>query len=148
VTDSPPGGAPPNVMGPLAGFDQVAGTVAFFREGIVWTVDSGNGTISFAFPQGSTFFFETSNCTGTAWVNTGPEPVPFQAPLCQRGAGPLGTCAGSFVLDTARSPVNVNSHVDATGACVQETMTGTLTSVRAVASPVNAANLPLVVRER
>jgi hypothetical protein len=148
VTDSPPGGAPPNVMGPLVGFDQVAGTVAFFRDGIVWTIDSGNGAISFAFPQGSTFFFESSNCTGTAWVNTGPEPVPFQAPLCQRGAGPLGTCAGSFVLDTARSPVTVNSHVDATGACVQQTMTGTLTSVRAVASPVNAGNLPLVIRER
>jgi hypothetical protein len=58
-------------MGPLVAFDQVAGTVAFFRKGIVWTVDSGNGAISFAFPQGSTFFFETSNCTGTAWVNTG-----------------------------------------------------------------------------
>ena len=60
----------------------------------------------------------------------------------------VSVCAGSFVLDTARSPVTVNSHVDDTGVCVQATMTGTLTSVRAVTSPVNAANLPLVVSER
>jgi hypothetical protein len=149
VTDSPSGGAPANVMGPLVGFDGADGTVSFFRDGIVWTIDSGNGAIRFAFPQGSTFFFETSDCNGTPWVNTGPEPVPFQAPLCQRAAGPLGTCAGSFVVDFSRSGVTIRSQTNpATGACEAVSFTGTLTAVRAVTSPVNAANLPLVVRER
>lgn len=149
VTDSPPGGAPPNVMGPLVGFDPVAGTVSFFRDGIVWTIDSVNGAIEYAFPEGSTFFFETTNCTGTAWVNTGPEPAPFQAPLCQKNAGPLGTCRGPFVLDRGRIGLPIQSRINpANQQCEAFVTEATLSSVRAVESPVNALNLPLVVRER
>lgn len=149
VTDSPPGGGTPNVIGPLVGFDPVAGTVSFLKGGIVWTIDSGNGAISYAFPQGSTFFFETADCTGTAWVNTGPEPAPFQAPLCQRGAGPLGTCKGPFVLDFARFGVTIQSQANpSTGVCEPASFAATLTAVKAVTSPVNTLNLPLVVRER
>lgn len=149
VTDSPPGGATPNVMGPLVGFDAAAGTVTFFKDGIVWTIDSGNGAIAYPFPQGSTFLFETADCTGTAWVNTGTEPAPVQAPLCQRNAGPLGTCKGPFVLDVGRIGVAIQSRVNPdTQACEAVSLSATLSSVRAVVSPVNALNLPLVVRER
>jgi hypothetical protein len=123
--------------------------VSFLNGGIVWTIDSGNGAISYAFSQGSTFFFETADCTGTAWVNTGPEPAPFQAPLCQKGAGPLGTCKGPFVLDFARIGVAIQSRINpSTNLCEAVSFSGTLSAVKAVVSPVNTANLPLVVRER
>jgi hypothetical protein len=149
VTDSPPGGAPPNVLGPLIGYDQASGTVSFFRDGIVWPVDAGNGAIHYAVPQGSTFFFETTDCTGTPWVNTGPEPVPLQGPLCQRGAGLLGACKGPFVLDVGVLGVAIRSRVNpTTQACEQVSFTGTLSSVRAVTPPVNALNLPLAIRQR
>lgn len=149
VTDTPPGGAPPNVMGPLVGFDQVAGTVSFFRDGIVWTIDSGNGEIKYAFPQGSTFHYETTDCTGTAWVNTGPEPVPLQAPLCQKGAGVLGACKGPFVVDFSSIGVAIRSRTEpTTGACEAVSLAGTLTAVKGVTSPVNVLNLPLVLREQ
>jgi hypothetical protein len=147
VTDSPVAGTP-TVLGPLVGFDAVIGTVTFFRDANVWTVETGTGVIRFPFPLGSTFFFETSNCTGTAWVNIRTEPVGVQAPLCQRGGGPGGACAGSFVLDVTRSPVNVAAHVDSTGACVPDNVPATLTSVRPVSLPILPLNLPLVVRER
>ncbi len=149
VVDSPPGGATPNVMGPLVAFDAAAGTVSFFKDGIVWNIDSGNGAIAYPIPQGSTFLFETTNCTGTAWVNTGTEPAPVQAPLCQRNAGPLGTCKGPFVLDVGRIGVTIQSRVNPdTQACEPVSLSATLSSVRAVVSPVNAINLPLVIRER
>jgi hypothetical protein len=149
VTESPPGGAAPNVLGPLVGYDQATGTVSFFRDGIIWPIDAGSGAINYPFPQGSTFFFETTDCTGTAWVNTGPEPVPLQGPLCQRGAGMLGACKGPFVLDGGRLNVTIQSRTDpATGNCQLASFTGPLSSVKAVTSPVNPANLPLVVRER
>lgn len=149
VTDSPPSGGTPTVIGPLVGFDPVAGTVILFKDGLVWSVDSGTGSLRYAFPQGSTFFFETTDCTGTAWVNTGVEPAPFQAPLCQRGAGPLGTCKGPFVLDFARVGVTIQSQANpSTGICEPSSFAATLSAVRAVTSPVNTLNLPLVVRER
>lgn len=149
VVDSPPGGATPNVMGPMVAFDAAAGTVSFFKDGIVWNIDSGNGAIAYPFPQGSTFLFETTDCTGTPWVNTGTEPAPVQAPLCQRNAGPLGTCKGPFVLDVGRIGVTIQSRVNPdTQACEPVSLSATLSSVRAVASPVNALNLPLLVRER
>lgn len=149
VIDSPPGGAPPNVMGPLVGYDQATGTVSFFRDGIIWPIDAGSGAVNYPFPQGSTFFFEAADCMGTAWVNTGPEPVPLQGPLCQRGAGVLGACQGPFVLDGGRLSVTIQSRTDpATGACQATIFSGPLSSVRAVASPVSALNLPLVVSER
>ncbi len=149
VVDSPPGGATPNVMGPLVAFDAAAGTVSFFKDGIVWSIDSGNGAIAYPFPLGSTFLFETTDCTGTAWVNTGTEPAPVQAPLCQRNAGPLGTCKGPFVLDVGRIGVAIQSRINPdTQACEAVSLSATLSSVRAVASPVSAISLPLVVRER
>lgn len=149
VTDSPPGGGTPNVFGPLVGFDPVAGTVSFLNNGIVWTFDSGNGAIVYPFPQGSTFFFETSDCTGQIWVNTGPEPAPLQAPLCQRGAGPLGLCKGSFVLEFGRSGVLVHSQINpTTNLCEQVSFGATLSAVKPVASPIPVLHLPLLVRER
>lgn len=149
VVDSPPGGATPNVLGPVVGYEQATGTVSFFRDGIIWPIDAGSGAISYPFPQGSTFYFETTDCIGTAWVNTGPEPVPLQGPLCQRGAGVLGACKGPYVLDVGRVGVAIQSRVNPTSqACEAVSFTATLSSVRAVASPVNAINLPLVVRER
>jgi Collagen triple helix repeat (20 copies) len=149
VVDSPPGGATPAVLGPLIGYDQASGTVSFFRDGIIWPIDAGSGAINYPFPQGSTFYFETTDCTGTPWVNTGPEPVPLQGPLCQRGAGVLGACKGPYVLDVGRLGVLIQSRINpSTQACEQASFAATLSSVRAVASPVNAANLPLIVRER
>ncbi|WP_157061377.1 hypothetical protein [Anaeromyxobacter dehalogenans] len=137
------------MLGPLVGYDQATGTVSFFRDGVIWPIDAGSGAISYPFPQGSTFYFETTNCTGTAWVNTGPEPVPLQGPLCQRGAGVLGTCKGPYVLDVGRVGVAIQSRVNPTSqACEAVSLTATLSSVRAIASPVNPINLPLVVRER
>jgi hypothetical protein len=149
VVDSPPGGGTPNVLGPLVGYDQTTGTVSFFRDGTIWPVDAGSGAVNYAFPQGSTFLYETPDCTGTAWVNTGPEPVPLQGPLCQRGAGLLGACRGPFVLDGGRLNVTVQSRTDpATGNCQPASFTGPLSSVRAVTSPVTVQNLPLVIRGR
>jgi hypothetical protein len=136
-------------MGPLVGYDQASSTLSFFRDGIVWPVDPGNGDIHYAFPQGSTFFFETADCTGTPWLNTGPEPVPLQGPLCQRGAGLLGACKGPFVLDVGILNVAIRSRINpTTQVCEQVTLSGPFVSVREVASPVNARNLPLVIRER
>lgn len=149
ITDSPPGGGTPNVLGPLVGFDPVAGTVSFLNNGIVWTFDSGNGAVVYAFPQGSTFYFETSDCTGQIWVNSGPEPIPIQAPLCQRGAGPLGTCKGSFVLEFSRSGVAVLSQINpTTNVCEAVSFSATLSAVKPIVPPVNTRNLPLLVRER
>lgn len=149
VTDSPGGGAPPNVLGPLVGYDQGSSTMSFFRDGIVWPVDPGTGAIRYAFPQGSTFFFETADCTGTPWVNTGPEPVPLQGPLCQRGAGPLGACKGPYVLDVGVLNAAIRSRINSTTqVCEQVSFSGPFVSVREVASPVNARNLPLIVKER
>lgn len=149
VVDSPPGGAPPNVMGPLVGYDQANGTVSFFNGGIIWPIDAGNGAITYPFPQGSTFFFQATDCTGTPWVNTALDPVPLQGPLCQRGAGPLGTCKGPFILDVGGIGIAIQSRVNpTTQVCEQVSITATLSSVRAVVSPVSALNLPLVVRER
>jgi hypothetical protein len=149
VTDSPPGGGTPNVLGPLVGFDPVAGTVSFFNNGIVWTFDSGNGAIVYAFPQGSTFYFETSDCTGQIWVNSGPEPIPIQAPLCQRGAAPLGLCKGPYVLEFSRIGVSVLSRINpATNLCEQVSFGATLSAVKPVVSPVNTLHIPLLVRER
>lgn len=149
ITDSPPGGGTPNVLGPLVGFDPVAGTVSFLNNGIVWTFDSGNGAIVYAFPQGSTFYFETSDCSGQIWVNSGPEPIPIQAPLCQRNAGPLGLCKGSYVLEFSRSGVLVHSQINpTTNLCEQVSFGATLSAVKPVASPIHVLNLPLLVRER
>jgi hypothetical protein len=112
-------------------------------------MDAGNGAINYPFPQGSTFFFETADCTGTPWVNTGPEPVPLQGPLCQKGAGVLGACKGPFVLDVGRIGIAIQSRINpTTQVCELDSFIGTLSSVRAVVSPVTALNLPLVVRER
>lgn len=149
VVDSPPGGAPSNVLGPLVAYDQAAGTVSFFNGGIIWPIDAGNGAIDYPFPLGSTFFFETTDCTGTAWVDTGTDPVPLQGPLCQKGAGPLGACKGPFVLDVGRLSVTIQSRTDpTTGGCQAQSFSGPLSSARPVTSPVNALNLPLVVLER
>lgn len=149
VTDSPPGGGTPTVIGPLVGFDPVAGSVTFFKDGIVWTVDSGSGAVFYPFPQGSIFLFESADCSGAAWVNTGAEPAPFQAPLCQRGAGPLGTCKGPFIVDFARLGVTIQSRINpTTNLCESVSFAGTLAAVRAVTVPVNPLNVPLVIRER
>lgn len=149
VVDSPPGGAPPNVLGPLVGYDQATETVSFFNGGIIWPIAAGNGAINYPFPLGSTFFFETTDCTGTAWVDTGTDSVPLQGPLCQKGAGLLGACKGPFVLSGGRLSVSIQSRTDpATGACQPQSFSGPLSSVRPSTTPVNALNLPLVVRER